>query len=367
MNILTTNGGTLGTNKNYFDIEGNSKMKLSDFTFNLPEDRIAQYPLKERSESQLMVLNRETEDIEQCKFKDIAKYLEPGDCLVLNDTKVFPARLIGTKDKTGAKVEVFLLRNLENGIWEVLVKPARRVRLGNKLIFKNDMFCDVIDNTLSGGRIVEFHCNGELFNALEEIGQTPLPPYIRRQPEDIDKEYYQTVYAKSPGAVAAPTAGLHFTLELLDEIKKKGIIITYVTLHVGLGSFKPVQVEDISRHQMDSEYYEISEEVAHILNKTKEDGKSIIAVGTSTVRVLETIVNPNGYMRPSRGWTDKFIHPPYKFRAVDHLITNFHLPKSTLLMLVTAFTDHELIMKTYQRAMKSDFRFFSYGDAMYII
>jgi S-adenosylmethionine:tRNA ribosyltransferase-isomerase len=367
MNTLTINGGILTTNKNFFDLDGNIKMKLSDFAYNLPESRIAQYPLKDRSESELMVLDRQTERIEQCKFKDLIKHLKPGDCLVLNDTRVFPARLIGKKDKTGAKVEVFLLRNLENGIWEVLVKPARRVRLGNKLIFKNDIFCDVIDNTLSGGRIVEFHCNGELFNVLEEIGQTPLPPYIKRQPEQIDKEYYQTVYAKSPGAVAAPTAGLHFTWRLLDEIKDLGVNVVNITLHVGLGSFKTVQVEDISRHQMDSEYYELSEKAAKILNKTKEKGNSIIAVGTSTVRVLETVVNPNGYLRWSRGWTDKFIHPPYKFRAVDHLITNFHLPKSTLLMLVSAFANHDLIMKAYKQAMKSDFRFFSYGDAMYII
>lgn len=357
----------MGTSKNYFDLDGNIKMKLSDFVFSVPENLIAQYPLKDRSESQLMVLNRQTENIEQCKFKDLPNHLNQGDCLVINDTKVFPARLIGKKDKTGAKVEVFLLRNLENGIWEVLVKPARRVRLGNKLIFKNDMYCDVIDNTLSGGRIVEFHCNGELFNALEEIGQTPLPPYIKRQPEEIDKEYYQTVYAKYPGAVAAPTAGLHFTMELLDEIKNKGINITNITLHVGLGSFKTVQVEDISRHQMDSEYYELGEKAAHTLNKAKENGNSIIAVGTSTVRVLETVVNPNGYLRPSRGWTDKFIHPPYKFRAVDHLITNFHLPKSPLIMLVAAFADYDFIMRAYKKAMKADYRFFSYGDAMYII
>lgn len=357
----------MATNKNYFDLDGNLRMKLSDFSYNLPENRIAQYPLKDRDASQLMVLDRATEEIQQGTFRDIVQYMRPGDCLVLNDTKVFPARLIGTKDKTGAKVEVFLLRNLENGIWEVLVKPARRVRLGNKLMFKNGMFCDVIDNTLSGGRIVEFHCNGELFNMLEEVGQTPLPPYIKRQPEQIDKEYYQTVYAKSPGAVAAPTAGLHFTTELLDEIKKKGINIACVTLHVGLGSFKPVQVEDISRHQMDSEYFELDDDTAQLLNKTKEEGHSIIAVGTSTVRVLETIVNPNGYLRSTRGWTDKFIYPPYKFYAVDHLITNFHLPKSTLLMLVAAFSNYEFIIKAYKMAIKADFRFFSYGDSMFII
>lgn len=357
----------MATNKNYFDLDGNLKMKLSDFGFNLPDNRIAQYPLKERAESQLMVLNRETGSIEQCKFKNIVDYLEPGDSLVLNDTKVFPARLIGTKDKTGAKVEVFLLRNLENGIWEVLVKPARRVRLGNKLAFKNGMYCDVIDNTLSGGRIVQLHCNGDMFKALEEVGQTPLPPYIKRQPDEVDKEYYQTVYAKCPGAVAAPTAGLHFTLELLDEIKKKGLNVVNITLHVGLGSFKPVQVEDISRHQMDSEYFEMNEETAHILNKTKEEGRSIVAVGTSTVRVLETLVNPNGYLRSARGWTDKFIHPPYKFQAVDHLITNFHLPKSTLLMLVAAFADYDFTLRAYKTAVKSNYRFFSYGDAMYIV
>lgn len=357
----------MGTNKNYFDLDGNMKMKLSDFAYHLPEDRIAQYPLKERDESLLMVLNRETEQIEHRQFKDIGTYLEPGDCLVLNNTRVFPARLMGMKDKTGARVEVFLLRNLENGIWEVLVKPARRVRLGNKLVFKNGMYCDVIDNTLSGGRIVEFHCNGEMFKALDEVGQTPLPPYIKRQPEQIDREYYQTVYAKCPGAVAAPTAGLHFTLDLLKQIEKKGVNIAFVTLHVGLGTFKPVQVEDISRHQMDSEYYEINEETARLLNKTKEENKSIIAVGTTTVRVLETVVNPNGYMRSCRGWTDKFIYPPYKFRAVDHLITNFHLPKSTLLMLVSAFADRDFIMKAYKIAVKSEYRFFSYGDAMYII
>lgn len=357
----------MGINKNYFDLDGNVKMKLSDFSYNLPENRIAQYPLKDRDKSLLMVLDRQTEEIHEGTFTDIIKYMDAGDCLVLNNTKVFPARLIGTKDKTGAKVEVFLLRNLENGIWEVLVKPARRVRLGNKLIFKNGMFCDVIDNTLSGGRIVEFHCNGELFNMLEEVGQTPLPPYIKRQPEQIDKEYYQTVYAKSPGAVAAPTAGLHFTTELLDEIEKKGVNIAFLTLHVGLGSFKPVQVEDISRHQMDSEYFEINEETTQLLNKTKEEGHAIIAVGTSTVRVLETVVNPNGYLRSTRGWTDKFIHPPYKFYAVDHLITNFHLPKSTLLMLVAAFSDYDFIIKAYKTAIKADYRFFSYGDSMYII
>lgn len=357
----------MANNRNYFDMDGNSKMRLSDFVYDISEDRIAQYPIKERDESLLMVLNRKTREIEHRKFKNIIDYLEPGDCLVLNDTRVFPARLQGMKDKTGAKVEVFLLRNLEGGIWEVMVKPARRVRLGNKLVFGESIYCDVIDNTLSGGRIVEFYSNGDFFSILEKVGQTPLPPYIKRPTETIDKEYYQTVYARRPGAVAAPTAGLHFTKELLQKVKNKGLNITFITLHVGLGTFKPVQVEDVSRHHMDSEYFEIGEEAAHIINKTKENGKSVVAVGTSTVRTLETVVNPNGYLRSTRGWTDKFVHPPYKFLAVDHLITNFHLPKSTLLMLVSAFASHEFVMQAYETAMKNDYRFFSYGDAMYII
>jgi len=357
----------LGINKNYFDIDGNLKMKLSDFVYDIPESKIAQYPLDKRDESLLMVLNRQNEKIEHRQFRNIIDYLNAGDCLVLNNTRVFPARLIGTKDKTGARVEVFLLRNLEGGIWEVMVKPARRVRLGNKLVFNGDIYCDVIDNTLSGGRIVEFFCNGDFFEHLEKIGQTPLPPYIKRPAEEVDKVEYQTVYAKRPGAVAAPTAGRHFTQDLLEKIDKKGINFAYVTLHVGLGTFKPVQVEDVSRHQMDSEYYEISEESARLINKTKEKGNEIFAVGTSSVRVLETVVNPNGYLRPSRGWTDKFVHPPHKFLSVDHLVTNFHLPKSTLLMMVSAFANHDFIMRSYREALKADYRFFSYGDAMLII
>jgi S-adenosylmethionine:tRNA ribosyltransferase-isomerase len=367
MITLNINGGVLTINRNYFDLENNSKMKLSDFVFDISEEKVAQYPRKERDQGLLMVLNRKTEEIEHRRFQDIVEYLNPGDCLVLNDTKVFPARLVGTKDKTGAKVEVFLLRNLEGGIWEVMVKPARRVRLGNKLVFGENIYCDVIDNTLSGGRIVEFYSNGDFFSLLEKVGQTPLPPYIKRQTEKVDKEYYQTVYAKTPGAVAAPTAGLHFTKELLENIENKGLSFAYITLHVGLGTFKPVQVEDVSRHHMDSEYFEIGEEAARTINQTKERGNSVIAVGTSSVRALETVVNPNNYLRSTRGWTDKFVHPPYKFLAVDHLITNFHLPKSTLLMLVSAFANHNYIMRAYKKAMDMDYKFFSYGDAMYII
>jgi len=357
----------MDTSKNYFDDFKNVKLKLSDFDFELPADKVAQYPLQKRDECRLMVLHRDTQTIEHRKFSDIIEYLSPGDCLVLNNTKVFPARLVGKKDKTGARIEVFLLRNLDGNIWEVMVKPARKVRLGNKILFNEQLMCDVIDNTISGGRIVEFRFDGEFYDLLDKYGQTPLPPYIKRPAEDIDKEYYQTVYAERPGAVAAPTAGLHFTRELLRQIQEKGVQIATVTLHVGLGTFKPVEVEDIGRHQMDSEYYEINEEAVRTINRCRENGNDVIAVGTTSVRVLETVVDRNGYIRPCRGWTDKFIFPPYKFRAVDHLVTNFHLPRSTLLMLVSAFADYDFIMESYQKAIQEDYRFFSYGDAMYII
>lgn len=354
-------------NRNYFDDESNIKLKLSDFEFQLPQQFVAQYPLKERTESRMMVLNRRNREVAHRKFKDIGEYIKPGDCLVINNTRVFPARLIGTKDKTGAKVEVFLLRNLENGIWEVMVKPARKVRLGNKIVFNNDFTCDIIDNTVSGGRIIEVHCNGNFFEVLEEVGQMPLPPYIKRSPEPVDREFYQTVYAERLGAVAAPTAGLHFTEELLMQLQEKGIKIVPLTLHVGLGTFKPVQVDDISRHQMHSEYYELEEETSEIINKTRESGKSVISVGTTSARVLETVTDRNGYVRAGRGWTDKFIYPPYQFRAVDALMTNFHLPQSTLLMLTSAFAGHEFIMEAYRIAIKETYRFFSYGDGMLIL
>lgn len=353
--------------KNFFDDDGNMKLKLSDFDYDLPPGLIAQYPLPKREESRMMVLNRQTREIHHHIFKEVGEFINPGDCLVINDTRVFPARLIGTKDKTGAKVEVFLLRNLENGIWEVMVKPARKVRLGNKIVFSKEVFCDIIDNTVSGGRIIEVHCNGDFYKSLEEVGQMPLPPYIKRQPEAIDREYYQTVYAKKLGAVAAPTAGLHFTRAILDQLVAKGVKIAPVTLHVGLGTFKPVQVDDISRHQMQSEYYDISEESAEMINKTREAGKSLVVVGTTCVRVLETVADRNGFVRAGKGWTDKFIYPPHQFRAVDRLITNFHLPRSTLLMLVSAFTQHDFMMEAYREAIKNSYRFFSYGDGMLIL
>ncbi len=352
--------------KNFFD-DDHVKLKLADFTYELPEKLIAQYPLKERESCRMMVLDRSKKDIKGQEFNNILDYLSPGDCLVVNNTRVFPARLIGTKDKTGAKVEVFLLRNLENGIWEVMVKPARKVRLGNKIVFSKDFTCDIIDNTVSGGRIIEVHCNGSFFDVLEEVGQTPLPPYIKRQPEDIDREYYQTVYASERGAVAAPTAGLHFTEDILNAAKEKGVHIVPITLHVGLGTFRPVQVDDISRHQMHSEYYDVSEEAAETINNAKTNGNKVIAVGTTSVRVLETVAGRNGFIRFGKGWTDKFIFPPYQFQIVDQLITNFHLPESTLLMLTSAFAGYEFTMNAYKQAVSEKYRFFSYGDCMLIL
>jgi S-adenosylmethionine:tRNA ribosyltransferase-isomerase len=342
-------------------------MKLSDFKYSLPQRFIAQYPVRKRDRSRLMVLNRAQQTIEERVFSGIVDYIGPKDCLVINETKVFPARLMGTKDKTDAKVEIFLLRQLEDGLWEVLVKPARKVRVGNRLSVGRDLACDVIDNTVSGGRVVRFNYHGDFFEIVEKIGQSPLPPYVHRNPEPMDKERYQTVYARVRGAVAAPTAGLHFTPELLKKIEKRGARIVPVVLHLGLGSFRPVIVEDLSRHKMDSEYYEISALSAHNINETMKAGGKVIAVGTSTVRVLETEVTSEGWVRAGRGWTDKFIHPPYEFRIVDHLITNFHLPASTLLMLVSAFAGRDFVFKAYRKAIKDKFRFYSYGDAMLIL
>src|SRR3990172_1144853 len=343
-----------------------SAMKLSDFKYSLPEKLIAQYPSEKRDESRLMILNRKTGTIEEGVFKDGVNYMEEGDCLVINETKVFPARLEGTKDKTDAKVEVFLLRELEQGLWEVLVRPARKVRVGNKLTIGNELTCDVIDNTVSGGRVVRFNYNGDFYSIVEDIGKSPLPPYIKRDPEPSDKTRYQTVYAKVGGAVAAPTAGLHFTDELLETIRKKGVKIVPLVLHLGLGSFRPVVVEDLSRHKMDSEYYDISPETAEAVNQALKKNKKVIAVGTSVVRALETSVTSEGWAKPSKGWTDKFVYPPYDFKIVDRLITNFHLPNSTLLMLVCAFADSESIFKAYRKAIREKYSFYSYGDAMLI-
>ncbi len=342
-------------------------MKLSDFKYDLPSDLIAQYPQDKRDQSRLMVLDRKTETIETRIFSDILKYLDEGDCLVLNETKVFPARLTATKDKTDAQVEIFLLRALEDSLWEVLVKPARKVRVGNRLTVAKDFYCDVIDNTVSGGRVVRFYYQDDFFELVEKLGKSPLPPYIKRESENMDKERYQTVYAKVRGAVAAPTAGLHFTKKLLDKIEKKGVKIVYVLLHLGLGSFRPVMVEDLGRHKMDSEYFEISEDATNVINKTIREGGKIWAVGTSAVRVLESVVTSERCVKPMKGWTDKFIYPPYEVRIVDRLITNFHLPCSTLLMLVSAFAGRDYIYEAYRKAIEEKWRFYSYGDAMLIL
>ena len=342
-------------------------MKLSDFKYDLPSDLIAQYPQDKRDQSRLMVLDRKTETIETRIFSDILKYLDEGDCLVLNETKVFPARLTATKDKTDAQVEIFLLRALEDSLWEVLVKPARKVRVGNRLTVAKDFYCDVIDNTVSGGRVVRFYYQDDFFELVEKLGKSPLPPYIKRESENMDKERYQTVYAKVRGAVAAPTAGLHFTKKLLDKIEKKGVKIVYVLLHLGLGSFRPVMVEDLGRHKMDSEYFEISEDATKVINTTIREGGKIWAVGTSAVRVLESVVTSERCVKPMKGWTDKFIYPPYEVRIVDRLITNFHLPCSTLLMLVSAFAGRDYIYEAYRKAIEEKWRFYSYGDAMLIL
>jgi len=343
-------------------------MKLSDFKYELPEELIAQYPLDKRSASRLQVLNRAEETIKHQNFENIIDYLNEGDALVLNETKVFPARLIGLKEKTNAQVEVLLLRQLEETMWEVLVKPARKVRIGNRLIIADSIDCDVIDNTVSGGRVVKFEYNGrDFFELVEEVGDSPLPPYIKRETEPIDKERYQTVYAKKNGAVAAPTAGLHFTEEILEKAKKKGVEIIPLVLHVGLGTFRPVQVEDLSRHQMDSEYYEISQESADRINNVKRNGGKVFAVGTTTVRVLETVVSPDKTVKASSGWTDKFIFPPYDFKIVDGIITNFHQSQSTLYILVCTFAGYDFARGAYQSAIENKYRFFSYGDAMLIL
>jgi S-adenosylmethionine:tRNA ribosyltransferase-isomerase len=343
-------------------------MKLSDFKYDLPEELIAQYPSAERGDSRMMLLGRENQSIEHHDFSSIVDQLNPGDALVVNETKVFPARLIGFKEKTNAQVEVLLLRQLEDTMWEVLVKPARKVRIGNRLVIADSIGCDVIDNTISGGRVVKFDDNGkDFFDLVEEVGNSPLPPYIKRETEEIDKERYQTIYAKKTGAVAAPTAGLHFTDEIINKLEEKGVEVIPLVLHVGLGTFRPVQVEDLSRHQMDSEYYELSEESADRINKVKQNGGKIIAVGTTTVRVLETVAIPDKKVKSSSGWTDKFIYPPYSFKMVDGLITNFHQSQSTLYILVCTFCGYDLAKKAYDEAIAEKYRFFSYGDAMLIL
>ncbi len=344
-------------------------MKLSDFDYPVPKGLVAKYPAEPRDSARLMVVHRSTGDIEHRTFSDIHEYFKKGDCLVLNETRVFPARLIGRKEKTNAKIEVFLLRELskDEHLWDVIVDPARKVRIGNKIYFDDKLMCEVIDNTTSRGRTVRFNYDGDFFKIIDVVGQTPLPPYIKREPEEEDKGRYQTVFAKSIGAVAAPTAGLHFTRPLLGKLKKKGVNVTSVLLHIGYGTFRPVEVEDLTKHKMDSEYYEIPPTACMAVNRAKDTKKSIFVCGTSTVRALESSVTTMRQLTPARGWTDKFIYPPYDFKITDRLITNFHMPKSTLLMLVSAFTDYDLMMKAYKRAIKDKYRLYSYGDAMMIV
>ena len=349
-------------------IDKKKKYKLGDFNYRLSKNFIAQHPEARRDLSKLMVVHGETGEIEHRKFYNIIDYMRKNDLLVLNNTKVFPARLFATKDRTDAKVEVFLLRELSNDLWEVMVRPARKVRIGNKLVFTSKLMCDVIDNTVSGGRVVRFEFDGDNFHdIIDRIGTSPLPPYINRDADAMDKKRYQTVYATDRGAVAAPTAGLHFTNGLLKRVKDKGVKIETVTLHIGLGTFRPVQVEDLNRHQMDSEYFEVSPKTSMAINQARKRHRKIIAVGTSTVRALETIAISGFQVTPKRGWTDKFIYPPYEFKMVDKMVTNFHTPQSTLLMMVSAFADIKLIKKAYLEAKKNEYRFLSYGDAMIII
>ena len=348
-------------------INKKKKYKLADFDYLLPEKYIAQYPAPRRDRSKLMVIDKVTGKIEHKIFSNIVEYFRKNDLIILNNTKVFPARLYASKDKTDARVEVFLLRELENELWEVMVRPARKVRIGNKLMFTKNVFCDVIDNTISGGRVVRFEYEGDNFyEIIDRIGTSPLPPYIKRPAEAKDKKRFQTVYADERGAVAAPTAGLHFTQDLLNRLKAKGVRIEYTTLHIGLGTFRPVQVEDLNRHQMDSEYFEVSPKTAMAINETKKKRRKVFAVGTSSVRGLETVAVSGFQVSPKRGWTDKFIYPPYNFKMVNGIITNFHQPKSTMLMMISAFSDRDLIMKAYREAKKHNYRFLSYGDAMFV-
>jgi len=345
-------------------------MKLSDFKYPLPRNLIAKYPSKPRDAARLMVLNRADESMEERRFSEVAEFFSKGDCLVINQTKVFPARLFGRKEKTNAKIEVFLLRELnhDDAIWDVIVDPARKVRIGNKIYFDDGkIWCEVIDNTTSRGRTVRFNYKNDLFKIIERIGVTPLPYYINRDATEEDKETYQTVYAKNIGSVAAPTAGLHFTKRLITQLEKKGVRVAPLTLHLGLGSFRPVEVEDLSKHKMDSEYYEIPQSTADMVNKTIDGKGNVFVAGTSTVRALESSVTTTGHLKANRGWTDKFIFPPYDFKVVDKLITNFHMPESTLLMLVSAFASRDFVMKGYKKAIKEKWRFYSYGDAILIL
>lgn len=349
------------------------RMKLTDFKFETENFNVPEEPVDPRDASRLMVLNREEKSIKHEKFSDIHKYLNKGDVIIYNNTKVFPARLKGKKEKTDADIEVFLLRELqpENMLWDVLVEPARKIRIGNKLYFNDELMAEVVDNTTSRGRTIRFLFEGpneDLYEILDEIGKMPLPPYIDREPKEEDKERYQTIFAKERGAVAAPTAGMHFTHELVEKIEDKGVEFLPVTLHIGWGTFRPVEVEDLTKHRMDSENYLISKETSDKINEALKSKKNkVVACGSTAVRVIETSVMASGMSKPGTGWTDKFIYPPYDFKITEALITNFHRPESSLLMLAAAFAEYDFLMEAYEEAQKEDYRFFSFGDAMLII
>jgi S-adenosylmethionine:tRNA ribosyltransferase-isomerase len=350
------------------------RMKLSQFRFDLPLNLIAQNPTKNREDSRLMIVHRKTGYIENKHFRDIIDYFDDKDVFVVNNTKVFPARMYGRKEKTGAKIEVFLLRELNgpNRLWDVIVDPARKIRVGNKLYFGDgdELIAEVIDNTTSRGRTIRFLWEGgdeEFKTQLEAMGETPLPKYIKRKPDDEDKERYQTVYAKHEGAVAAPTAGLHFSKELIKRCEIKGIRFAEITLHTGLGTFRPIEVEDLSKHKMDAEYYQIEETPCKIVNQAKEQGHRVCSIGTTTMRAMESSFTAQKLLKSSEGWTNTFIHPPHNFNVADSLVTNFHLPKTSLLIMACAFAGYDLAMEAYKKAIKDKYRFFSYGDAMLII
>ncbi|MGE5479176.1 MAG: tRNA preQ1(34) S-adenosylmethionine ribosyltransferase-isomerase QueA [Chloroflexota bacterium] len=347
-------------------------MKLSELKYTLPRNAVAKFPAEPRDSARMLVLNKDTGDMEEKIFSDILSYFKKGDCLVLNETKVFPARLYGKKEKTNAKIEVMLLRELksEERIWDVLVEPARKVRIGNKIYFDNNKFyCEVIDNTTSRGRTVRFSYDGNLFDVIERIGEMPLPEYIKRDPNEADKQSYQTVYANPNflSSIAPPTAGMHFTEELLQKLEAKGVRIAKMILHIGQGIFEKIEVEDLTKHRMYSEYFEISREAAEMINKSLKAKKNVYAAGSSVARALEASVLTTGAVKPNRGWTDKFIYPHYDFKIVTRMITNFHPPATPSLLMATAFAGKDNLFKAYRRAMKSEFRFFAYGDAMLIV
>ena len=343
-----------------------NEMKLSDFNYELPQELIAQDPLLKRSDSRLMVLNRATGGIEHRHFSDVIEYLNPGDCLVINDTKVIPARLIGVKEDTGASIEVLLLKRHDDKVWETLVKPGKKARVGARISFgEGKLVGEVIDIVEEGNRLIRFEYEGIFEEVLDELGQMPLPPYITHQLQDKDR--YNTVYAVHSGSAAAPTAGLHFTPKLLEEIRAKGVEIAPVTLHVGLGTFRPVKVDDVEHHHMHSEFYMITEESAQKINHAKEAGHRVICVGTTSCRTIESAADENGRLKECSGWTEIFIYPGYQFKILDALITNFHLPESTLIMLVSALAGKEHVMAAYEEAVKERYRFFSFGDAMMIL